>query len=71
MNSIIVTKAILQCPECDSKYTERIPLKGKILSSRCVFCSAVFEITQPEQCCIYCAYGNVPCPEKQNEIKKQ
>lgn len=63
----IITKAILQCPLCSSKYIEKMAFKNKQLSSRCVFCNTVFEIINKSECCVYCSYSNVLCPEKQSE----
>lgn len=63
-------KAILTCPNCGSKYKQNMPRIGKHMNSKCVFCHTVFGITDINDCCVYCAYSDMLCPEAQKNINK-
>ncbi len=57
-------RSIMQCPHCGFKVTERMPAKMKVLRWQCPACTAMIE-SPPTACCVFCAYGSVPCPDAQ------
>lgn len=67
----INTEAIMTCPICGSKYKQKMPRIGKHINSKCAFCHTPFGITNINDCCIYCAYSNILCPEAQKKINKK
>lgn len=65
------TEAIMSCPNCGSKYKQKMPQIAKHINSKCVFCHTVFGITNTNECCVYCTYSNVLCLEAQKKINKR
>ena len=63
-------QAIISCPICGSKYKQQMPKIGKHMNSKCVFCHTVFGINNTNDCCVYCTYSNILCPEAQKKINK-
>ncbi|WP_410504587.1 GDCCVxC domain-containing (seleno)protein [Maribacter sp. ACAM166] len=55
----------MNCPNCGSKYKQKMPQIGKHMNSKCVFCYTVFGIKNSKDCCVYCSYSNKLCPEAQ------
>lgn len=56
--------AVITCPSCGAQATETMPV------DRCVFfweCATCHAVTRPKagDCCVYCSYGNRPCPPMQ------
>lgn len=66
----INTEAIMQCPNCGSKYKQKMPQLAKHINNKCVVCSTFFGIGHTKECCVYCSYSNVICPTAQRELKK-
>lgn len=59
-----ILESTLTCPHCDKRATERMP------TDACLFfwvCPACETRVRPKQgdCCVFCSYGSVPCPPKQ------
>lgn len=67
----INTEAILCCPNCGSKYQKQMPLIGKHINSKCVFCHTVFGVKDTNDCCVYCAHSDVVCPKAQKRLNKK
>jgi hypothetical protein len=65
-----MTEAILQstitCPECDTKSTETMPTNSCQYFWKCPSCK---EVIKPKKgdCCVFCSYGDNPCPPVQND----
>lgn len=62
-------EAMMCCPNCGSKYKQKMPLIGKHINNQCVFCHTFFGITNSDDCCVYCKYSNVLCPKAQKNIE--
>lgn len=63
----ITTTAKLTCPHC--RFTEEIsmPTNACIIAHDCQNCGT--KITPKKgDCCIFCSYGDIPCPPTQEEI---
>ena len=60
-----ITKSILTCPNCGYTYEEEMPVDSCVYFYECKNCK---EILKPKygDCCVFCSYGSVKCPPKQN-----
>jgi hypothetical protein len=59
-------ESILTCPVCGHAETLRMP------SDACIFfyeCSECKTLLRPKEgdCCVFCSYGDVPCPPVQQQ----
>ncbi|MEE9150834.1 MAG: GDCCVxC domain-containing (seleno)protein [Thermoplasmata archaeon] len=62
----IELNSIITCPKCGFQKEETMPVDICRIMYKCSKCSAV--ITPKEgDCCVFCSYGSVKCPPKQNE----
>lgn len=50
------------CPQCGHRQAEKMP--GQLWSLECKHCGQVMHPPKG-QCCVFCAYGDVPCPDAQ------
>jgi len=51
----------LTCPACDHKATEAMPAQACQVLYECKSCQAQMK-PRPDDCCVFCSYGDVPCP---------
>jgi len=58
------TQSTLTCPECGARTTETMPVEACQFFYDCPACGAVLR-PQPGDCCVFCSYGSVPCPPRQ------
>ncbi|MHA2225286.1 MAG: GDCCVxC domain-containing (seleno)protein [Candidatus Hodarchaeales archaeon] len=58
------TDSALTCPLCGFTETLEMPINQCLLVHRCNNCQAR---VQPKtgDCCVFCSYGDTPCPSKQ------
>lgn len=63
MNSIVLDST-LTCPHCSYAKTERMPITACQWHYECENCHAVLQ-PKPGDCCVFCSYGSVPCPPRQ------
>lgn len=62
MNKVeIELYSTLTCPECGHRKREAMPTNACQYFYDCEGCSAVLK-PLPGDCCVYCSYGDVPCP---------
>lgn len=62
---MIELRSTITCPSCGHQHTETMP------TDFCQFfydCRRCGELLRPNQgdCCVFCSFGTVPCPPKQN-----
>lgn len=50
------------CPNCGHVQVEEMP--GQLSELKCKGCGEVMH-TPKGECCVFCVYGNVPCPDAQ------
>ncbi|MGE3476041.1 MAG: GDCCVxC domain-containing (seleno)protein [Rhodospirillaceae bacterium] len=67
-DKVLVLESTLTCPRCGVSKRETMP------TDACQFfydCSACGEVLRPKagDCCVYCSYGDVPCPPVQEAGK--
>ncbi|WP_442754578.1 GDCCVxC domain-containing (seleno)protein [Methylocystis sp. JAN1] len=54
----------LTCPRCGHRSTETMPTDACLFYFQCKGCGAVLR-PKPSDCCVFCSYGDVPCPPTQ------
>jgi hypothetical protein len=51
----------ITCPNCGHQETETMPTDNCHYYYECKSCGALLKPKQGD-CCVFCSYGNVPCP---------
>jgi hypothetical protein len=54
----------LTCPQCGQVARETMPTDACIYFYDCTGCGAVLR-PKPGDCCVFCSYGDTPCPPVQ------
>jgi rubredoxin len=67
-----VTKRIklastVRCPECGFQSKEQMPTDFCLIRYECKMCGYVMIQTEGK-CCIFCSFGDVPCPPVQKAL---
>ena len=55
----------ITCPDCDSQSREAMPTNACIYFYVCEGCGTRLK-PKPGDCCVFCSYGDVPCPPIQS-----
>ncbi|HVA55477.1 MAG TPA: GDCCVxC domain-containing (seleno)protein [Gammaproteobacteria bacterium] len=63
-NKKLVLTSILKCPHCGHASKKRMPTDACLFLYVCPHCHALLK-PKPGDCCVFCSYGSVPCPPKQ------
>lgn len=58
---MIELNSTLTCPQCGKSKTEQMPTDACQYFYECTFCGALLKPLAGD-CCVYCSYGDVPCP---------
>lgn len=58
--------SIIRCPECGFSKAETMPTDACQFFYRCTNCGVLLR-PQSEGCCVFCSYGDTPCPPMQQE----
>ncbi|MBW7850654.1 MAG: hypothetical protein H3C38_09180 [Rhodospirillales bacterium] len=58
------TDCTVTCPRCGHAQVEAMP--GRLWALECAACGHAMHPPQGG-CCVFCAYGDVPCPDAQRE----
>ncbi len=66
----IVTESNLTCPECGLVQALEMPTEVCQFFYECPNCDTVLK-PKSGDCCVFCSYGDVPCPPIQIEQNKQ
>lgn len=62
----IQTTATLTCPECGTKEVVQMPTNGHQHYFKCANETCNADVATKEgECCVFCSYADIPCPEKQ------
>ena len=58
------TQSKLTCPECGHRARLEMPANACLFFHQCESCG---EMLRPKRgdCCVFCSYGDVPCPPVQ------
>ena len=54
-------------PECGQQTKDKMPSDSCQYYYECKSCNALSK-PKPGDCCVYCSYGDVPCPQVQEGI---
>ncbi|MDZ7771761.1 MAG: GDCCVxC domain-containing (seleno)protein [Balneolaceae bacterium] len=65
MNNVSLTSTIT-CPECGHRSTEKMPTDSCRFFWECPRCDNLIK-PQKGDCCVFCSYGDHPCPPVQKE----
>ncbi len=63
--TVILTSTIT-CPECGFSSKETMPVDACQWFYECRECGALLKPIKGD-CCVFCSYGDVPCPPVQQE----
>ncbi|MFC3651497.1 GDCCVxC domain-containing (seleno)protein [Dyella humi] len=64
--SELILQSTVTCPLCGQRSTETMPTDACWFLYECPGCSELIR-PKPGDCCVFCSYGTVPCPPKQQE----
>lgn len=65
----IVYRAVIQCPACGFKVTERMPARSKVMTFECPACQKISHATA-SACCVFCLYARQQCPTAQQKTQQ-
>lgn len=63
---MVQTQSTLSCPACGFRSTETMPTDACLYFYKCERCGLEMKPKQGD-CCVFCSYGDVPCPPIQEE----
>lgn len=56
--------SVIRCPRCAHQREEAMPLDACQFFYACTGCGELLR-PLPGDCCVFCSYGSVPCPPRQ------
>ena len=65
MNDMVLQSA-LTCPRCGAVKQETMPEDACVFFYECPACKELLR-PDPGDCCVFCSFGSVACPPKQQE----
>lgn len=66
IHTMITLESTLQCPSCSHTAQLIMPEEACQHFYQCTQCGHWMR-PKPGDCCVFCSYGDVPCPPKQRE----
>ncbi|HJW30307.1 MAG TPA: GDCCVxC domain-containing (seleno)protein [Saprospiraceae bacterium] len=63
----VVVQSTITCPSCGIQKTENMPTDACLHFYVCDRCSSILK-PKPGDCCVFCSYGDIKCPPKQQEM---
>ena len=57
----MIAQSTITCPVCGTAKAETMPTNACQFFYDCSGCAAVLR-PKPGDCCVFCSYGDVPCP---------
>jgi len=64
----MIAESTITCPKCGHQKKEVMPTDSCQWFYECEGCQTVLKPKQGD-CCVFCSYGNVPCPPIQKSKK--
>lgn len=64
------TKAKLTCPECGFAREVEMPTNACQFFYQCTNCKSILS-PKAGDCCVFCSFGDIPCPSKQLENERR
>jgi hypothetical protein len=65
----LVLQSVITCPLCETRATETMPENACQYFYRCQGCGETLKPLAGD-CCVFCSYGTVECPPKQQAEAK-
>ena len=65
----MIANSVLTCPTCGAVKEEAMPTDACQFFYECAGCGTLLK-PKPGDCCVFCSYGNVPCPPIQESRAK-
>lgn len=62
----VILQSQIACPHCGHTQVDTMPTDACQWFYDCAGCDRVLE-PRPGDCCVYCSYGTVKCPPKQQD----
>ncbi|MDA9231158.1 hypothetical protein N9O56_01130 [Rickettsiales bacterium] len=62
----IKLKSTITCPNCKKRIIEEMPTNSCLFFYDCPECKKTIKPKKGD-CCVFCSYGNNPCPPKQQK----
>ncbi len=62
----MTTESLITCPACGYKTVEQMPTDACQYFYECKSCGTLLRPLAGD-CCVFCSYGDRPCPPKQAE----
>jgi hypothetical protein len=59
-----ILDSTLVCPFCGNVRRETMPTDACVHFYKCTGCGDLLR-PKPGDCCVFCSYGDVPCPPRQ------
>ncbi len=59
-----ILESTITCPHCGHRKKEAMPVDACQWFYECESCHALLK-PKPGDCCVFCSYGDVPCPPVQ------
>jgi hypothetical protein len=66
MIDAIILKSVISCPVCGFQKEETMPVDACEYFYQCEECKSVLKPLAGD-CCVFCSYGTVKCPQVQLE----
>ncbi|TYP93606.1 hypothetical protein LX73_1312 [Fodinibius salinus] len=66
MNEQVKLQSTITCPECGNQAEEDMPTDSCQYFWECPNCNKILK-PQKGDCCVFCSYGDIPCPPVQKE----
>lgn len=66
MSHPVELQSTITCPYCGHEATEAMPDNACVYFHECGGCGELIR-PRPGNCCVFCSYGNVPCPPVQRD----
>lgn len=64
--SEVTLQSVLTCPRCGYSVRETMPTDACLFFYECGNCKALLR-PKAGDCCVFCSFGSVKCPSKQDE----
>lgn len=62
-----ILESTLTCPRCGFPQRLAMPTDACLFFHECVHCRALLR-PKPGDCCVFCSYGDVKCPPRQQSF---
>ena len=66
MANTITLQSTITCPQCGFQKEETMPTDACQFFYTCTNCNTLLKPKEGD-CCVFCTYGNVPCPPIQED----